>query len=61
MIVLTVLFTVSMPYNCNDVLQQLMLLTNMDILPLPDYMMQKFNFSETESFSQKFEDAGYEG
>ena len=60
-IVLTVLFSLIMPAHVDAYLVQIMKLTNMDIIPVDDYLQDMFDFSETESFNDKFKAAGYEG
>ena len=51
MIVLTVLFTVLMPQNCNVVLISIMNLINLDIIPIPEFLEANFDFVETESYN----------
>lgn len=60
MIVLTALFSVMMPANCEEILFTIMKLTNLDIFRTEDIIGAIFGFADTEPLNKQFYLAGFE-
>ena len=60
MIVLTALFSVMMPANCEEIMFMIMKLTNLDIFGTESLIVSIFGFKDTEPFNKQFYLAGFE-
>ena len=60
LIMLTVLFTVSMPINSHNIMIELLKITNLDMIDTNWILQKIMTLEETPPFSQTFGNAGYE-